>query len=139
MHHPWREFRALTDWTLKWSELPEGVLGLTDFRAKTVTLTLGMDQAQRRCTIAHETEHILRGYTVCEEREEFIIDRNVSRLLLPSIKDVADTVLWHQGDCFHAAEELWVDEDILRMRLRVPHPSELHYLRRRFTEEIAQR
>lgn len=134
MHHPWRAFRALTDWTLRWEELPAGVLGLTDFDDHTVTLTLGMDQAQRRCTIAHETEHIIRGYTICEEREEFIIDRSVSRLLLPSIKVVADAMVYHQGDTFHAAEDLWVDEDILRMRMRTPHPSEMFYMRRRFSE-----
>lgn len=134
MHHPWRVFSALTEWRLVFADLPVGVLGMTDFHAKTVTLTKGMDQAQRRCTIAHETEHILRGLPACEEREEFVIDRAVARLLLPDIKVVADAMVWHQGDYEMASEDLWVDEDILRMRFQTMHPSEMHYVRRRFAE-----
>ena len=60
-HHPWRRFGELTDWSLRWAELPPGVMGRTCHQTKTVTLALGMSQAERRCTIAHETEHIERG------------------------------------------------------------------------------
>ena len=48
-------------WSLRWAELPQGVMGLTCHWTRTVTLALGISQAERRCTIAHETEHIVRG------------------------------------------------------------------------------
>lgn len=136
MHHPWRAFRALVDWTLEWADLPDGLLGFTDFGGKRVVLARGMDQAQRRCTIAHETQHILRGLAECDREEEPVIDKHVARLLLPDLKHVADAMVWHLGDYEKAAGELWVDEEILRMRLATQHPAELGYLRNRFAEHV---
>ena len=91
-HHPWRRFGQLTDWSLRWAELPEGVMGVTCHRSRTVTLAVGMSQAERRCTIAHETEHILRGPVdrAAAAREERIIDRTVAGLLLPRGGEVVD-------------------------------------------------
>ena len=60
-HHPWRALRSLTDWTLHWRDLGDDLLGETDHHHRTVTLTTGMTQAQRRSTIAHEVAHIERG------------------------------------------------------------------------------
>lgn len=132
MHHPWREFSRLTDWTLRWQRLPSGIWGLTDFATKTVTLTLGMTQAERRTTIAHETQHILRGpvHRSQQQREELVADHNAARLLLPDVRQLAE-VLASAPDIYVAAEELWVDDLILQVRLEHLHPSERHYLRRR--------
>lgn len=131
-HHPWRAFRELTDWTLRWAQLPDGVWGQTCWVTKTVTLTTGMNQAERRCTIAHETQHVLRGPVPAafEVREEVAVDRNVARLLLPDIHAIGEALAWAPR-IEEAAEELWVDGIILETRLRTLHPSERAYLRRR--------
>lgn len=61
MHHPWRAFRALSHIRLRWAALPEGLYGYTDHELGEVVLAEGLTQAERRCTIAHETQHVLRG------------------------------------------------------------------------------
>ena len=131
-HHPWAVFRGLSDWTLRWARLPFGVWGETCFDTQTVTLTTGMNQAERRCTIAHETQHILRGPVDDHEhlREELLVDRAVSRLLLPSLERVVDSMAWARGDTDLAADDLWVDPLILEVRL-----SALHRLEREFIDE----
>jgi hypothetical protein len=118
-HHPWRRFGELTDWSLRWAELPPGVMGLTCHGTRTVTLALGMSQAERRCTIAHETEHILRGPVPAHDvgREELAIDRRVATLLIPRVGEVMDAMVRARGHLETAADELWVDDCLLRVRL----------------------
>lgn len=140
MHHPWRAFRDLVDWTLEWAHLPYGVWGLTDFDRRVVTLTHGMSQAERRCTIAHETQHVLRGPVPAAyvAREELVVDQNAARLLLPDVRVLGEELAWaHSLD--EAAEQLWVDRDILRVRLEHLHPAERAYLRRRLEEHGHER
>lgn len=134
-HHPWEAFGRLTDWTLRRELLPSGVWGLTDFIKKTVTLAPGLSQAERRCTIAHETQHILRGpvLAIHTVREEEIVDHNASRLLLPDVRKIGEALAAH-GDIYGAAEELWVDDIILQSRLRHLHPAELAWLKRRLVD-----
>ncbi len=93
-HHPWRALRSLFEWTLHWRDLPEGVLGVTDHRRRTITLTTGMTQAERRSTIAHEVTHAERGPVPrhLAAREERIVDHQL-------------------------ADELWVDVGMVRARL----------------------
>lgn len=131
MHHPWRRFRELVGWTLLFAHLPEGILGLTDYRARTVTLAHGLTQAERRCTIAHETEHIHRGPvpTHLQPREEVAVDHNVARQLI-DIRALGEALAWALDE-HEAADELWVDVPTLQARLRHLHPCERHYLRRR--------
>jgi hypothetical protein len=133
-HHPWRRFSLLTDWSLRWAELPEGVMGLTCHRSRTVTLALGMSQAERRCTIAHETEHILRGPVDPSGalREELVIDRAVARLLMPSAAAVAEALVGARGHLETAADGLWVDDYLLQVRLASLTPVERERIRRRF-------
>src|SRR3954465_10701725 len=118
-HHPWRRFAELSDWALQWAELAPGVMGLTCHDTRTVTLALGMSQAERRCTIAHETEHILRGPVAPHEarREELLIDDVVSRLLIPSLPELVDALAWAGGHLEAAADALWVDDYLLQVRL----------------------
>lgn len=137
MHHPWQAFRELVDWTLEWAHLPPGVWGETDFDRRTVTLTHGLNQAERRCTIEHERQHILRGpvdSAAYAAREEVEVDRNAARVLLPDVHQVGEALAWAHS-LAEAAEELWVDEVILEARLRHLHPAEKAYLRRRLGEE----
>lgn len=132
-HHPWKRFRELTDWSLRWAHLPDDAWGETCFRTRTVTISLDLNQAERRCTIAHETQHILRGIAPAglEVWEEQMVDRNVARILLPDIREVGEALAWADQHLVEAAKELWVDEFILRARLKHLHPSEKGYLRQR--------
>lgn len=136
MHHPWRRFSELSDWTLRWTrDLPSHRLGLTHWGSKTVWLAEGMSQAQRRCTIAHETQHIVRGPVPTGDygREEKIIDRHVSRLLIPRVGTLGHVLAWAR-DVDEAAYDLWVDRDTLMARLHGLHPAERAYLKRRLAE-----
>src|SRR3954463_14294141 len=119
-HDPWRRFGELSAWTLRWAELPPGVMGSTCHRTRTVTLALGMSQAERRCTIAHETEHIEHGPVAPHEtrREELIVDRLVARLLIPDLRELVDALAWARGHLETAADTLWVDDYGLQGPLR---------------------
>lgn len=130
-HHPWRAFRNLVDWTLVIAHLPDGLLGLTDYAGRTVTIAHGLTQAERRCTIAHEVEHITRGPVPewCREREERQVDANAARRLI-GIRDLGEALAWAHDE-HQAADELWVDVSTLRVRLRHLHPAERYYLQRR--------
>ncbi|SFI85153.1 ImmA/IrrE family metallo-endopeptidase [Nocardioides psychrotolerans] len=133
MYHPWGRFRDLAHFTLRWAHLPEGVLGVTDFDGKTVTLAHGLDQAERRSTIAHEVEHIDRGWSPCTTREECQIERAAAQKLI-GIRELGEALAWAR-DLEEAAEELWVDVPLLRVRLQHLHPAERAYLRRRLADE----
>lgn len=136
MHDPWHEFRSLSDWALRWDRLPADLLGVTDFRTRTVTLDNRLLQAERRCTVAHEVEHIRLGPVptdpVLAAREEAAIDRAVARKLI-GIGDLGDALAW-ASTLAEAAQELWVDEDTLTARLQHLHPAEVHYLRGRLEQ-----
>jgi len=137
-HHPWRRFRVLSDWSLNWAELPQGVMGFTCHRTRTVTLALGMSQAERRCTIAHETENILRGPVAASARtrEEHAIDRTVATLLIPSIHELVDAMSRARGHLEVAADDLWVDEYLLQVRLASLAPDQRALLDRRLAEDL---
>ena len=138
MHHPWRAFRDLADWRLRWDALPAGTLGLTCHRTRTVTLALGLSQAERRCTIAHETQHILRGPgSSCEDvREQGAIERAVARLLVPSVRDLADALVLTNGSYERASDQLWVDDMTFDARLGSLWGRERDYLERRLAEVV---
>lgn len=130
-HHPWRAFGKLTEWKLVWTDdLPDGTWGRTLFDERRVLLANGLDEAERRCTIAHETQHILRGpyAPTCHMREELIINRRVGRLLAPSVRWIGHALAWHQADHEKAAWELWVDDDTLAVRLSSMTPRERAHL-----------
>lgn len=130
-HHPWRFFAGLSDWTLEWThDLPVGRLGLTVHAEKRVLLAEGMDQHERRCTIAHETGHILRGpgKSAHHVSDELHIDRQVARLLVPSVRRLGHALAWHQADYEKAAHDLWIDELVLNVRLSMLPPRERAYL-----------
>lgn len=135
MHHPWRALREFTHITLLWAHLPEGDLGVTDYEAGTITLAHGLDQAERRCTIDHETEHVRRGPVPAwlEPREERAVDRISARRLLPDIREVAESLAWAHSIA-EAADELWVDEATLTVRLESLHPAERAYMKRRLAD-----
>jgi hypothetical protein len=108
-------------------------MGLTCHETRTVTLALGMSQAERRCTIAHETEHISRGPVAPHEvlREELVVDRRVAALLLPSIRQVGDALACAGGHLESAADALWVDDYVLATRLGSLSDAERRWLDQR--------
>jgi hypothetical protein len=134
MYHPWRALRDLDDWTLVVTDLPDGYWGLTLHGSHTVLITRGLTQAERRCTIAHEIEHIVGGPAPPgrESQDELRARRNAAHKLLPDVRQLADALLWAQGDLVVAAQELWVDVGTLQDRLRLmTHPAERAFLRHR--------
>lgn len=135
--HPWRRLRDLgPSWRLKWAELPPDLYGYTDWRTRTITLAEGMSFEERRCTITHEVEHVLRGpasgCTVASE--EMAVDRRSALLLLPSMIEIADALAFHHGDYELAAEELWVDPWMLEVRLSALRGLERSFLERRLED-----
>ena len=62
----------MAEWVVLWEHLPGRQLGETDFDAQTITLDKRLRQATRRCTIAHELEHIARG-PVPEDRVRAVV------------------------------------------------------------------
>lgn len=136
--HAWRRMRDLgPSWTLLWSsELPADTYGLTNFATQTITLREGLSFEERRCTIVHETEHALRGpASRCSViAEEARVDRTGARLLLASVKDIADCLVFHHGDYEAVAEDLWVDPWTLEVRLGSLWRNERRYLDRRLAE-----
>jgi hypothetical protein len=92
-----------------------------------------MSQAERRCTIAHETEHIERGPVPPHQalREELLIDRRVARLLIPSLPELVDALVWAAGHLETAADALWVDDYLLQVRLSALTAPERAYAERR--------
>lgn len=131
-HHPWRFFgEHLPDWRIEWVNwLPDGQWGETLHSEKRVLMADGLDQAERRCTLCHETGHVLRAPFRARHRlyEESLVDRQASRLLLPSVRKVGHAMAWHHGDYEKAAFDLWVDEKMLNVRLSTLAPRERLWL-----------
>lgn len=138
--NPWRRLRDLgPTWRLKWSpHLPLDTFGETDWSDRTITLATGMSFEERRSTITHEVTHVLRGPTsTCRAvQEEFEVDRISARLLLPSIQDVADALVYHRGQHDEAAAELWCDSWTLEVRLAGLYRLEARYLHKRLDDVL---
>ncbi|WP_259809653.1 ImmA/IrrE family metallo-endopeptidase [Aestuariimicrobium sp. p3-SID1156] len=138
MHHPWRALKALADWSLVWDHLPGDLLGFTDHRTRTVVLDRDLLQVERRCTIAHELEHVHRGPVPADPwlgaREESAVEQEAARALI-SIEALADAVSWSL-DVHEVADALWVDVDTLRVRLAHLHPAERALLARKMEHHL---
>ncbi|WP_181312505.1 hypothetical protein [Nocardioides campestrisoli] len=125
----------MVDWTVHWSDhLPPGVLGLTDYARRTVTLALGMTQAERRSTIAHELVHIERGPVPAAyvAREERIVDVITARQLV-DFHELVDAMVWSLDE-HEIADALWVDPAVVVVRLRTLTPLEAAVLNQRLDD-----
>ena len=132
MDHPWRRFRQHVGWLVGWAHLPDGLWGFSDPESQIVVLDRRLNQAQRRCTIAHEMEHfgVPRPVDpVLRERLEQQIDQRVARRLIP-IRDLGEAMAWAHSAA-EVADELWVDVPTLEARIRDLHPTERAYLHKR--------
>jgi len=114
--HPWRELRALSHLVVRFRELRPGRWG--ESAGHLIWLDRHLGQVERRCTLAHELEHVRRGDLGCQpEAVEARVRHAAARFLLPDSRDVADALVWARGDLEEAADHLWVDEPTLRARL----------------------
>ncbi len=86
------------------------------------------NQAERRCTAAHEAIHAERGDTSCYSA----VHREAARRLI-DVRRLGEALAFYEGDLVQVAEELWVDLDTLRTRLDHLHPAERGYLQRRLS------
>lgn len=128
--HPWRTLRDLQHIDLIWTDLPLGVRGATDGLGR-IWVDRQLLQRERRCTLAHELVHIRRRHTEPQpEAVERSVDREAARWLLPDIKAVGESLAWAHN-LHEAADDLWVTDRFLTIRLEAAHPSEVHYLRER--------
>ena len=133
MRNPWRRLRALAHVELRWHDEPDP-MGLTDF-ATYISLSRTLTWAERRSTILHEVLHVERGPAPswCEAKEERLVDKEAARWLLPDVRVIGDALAWSHSYA-EAADELGVDEALLRVRLRYLHPSERAFLTRRLDD-----
>lgn len=131
--HPWRRLRELAHIELRWHD--GGDKGATLFEENAISLRRGMTQAERRSTILHECLHVERGpvLSTLAGREELRVERETARLLLPDVAAIGEALAWAR-DLSEAADDLWVDEQLLRCRLMNLHPAERGYLRRRLED-----
>ena len=82
-HHPWREMRALPEWSVHYApSLPWGAHGWTRWGDRTVWLRSGLTQVERRCALAHELEHVRRGPEGQGEHEEAAVEQATARALI---------------------------------------------------------
>lgn len=134
MWHPWRQLRERRHITLQWTDNDTGQLGCFNHRTQTITLDRLQTQAERRCTLTHELIHAERGPCPpgMAAREEEIVEREAARRLI-DIRPLIEAMAW-STDMSEIAAELWVDEPMLRARLRSLHPAERALLHRRLSE-----
>ena len=115
------------------AELPDGILGRTDWSTKTITLDVRMLQAQRRTTVCHEIEHARRGPAhpdpVLTAREESAVEQATARKMI-TIEALGEAMAW-SDDIHEVADDLWCDPALVATRLKHLHPSEKHKLRAR--------
>lgn len=122
--HPWRALREHPEITQVFEEEP-GRLGSWCQVSRHVRLHPELTQAERRCTLTHELIHAERGDTSCDPS----VHREAARRLIAT-RDLLAAVAFYGEDWPAVAEELWVDEDTLQVRLDTAHPAEKGALRR---------
>lgn len=102
--------------------LPDRVMGLALCATKRVWLHNGLNQAERRCTLAHELVHLERGPVprdpVHAAREEEIVDQIASRRLITTEDLIATIRECPDGSMRAWAFRLWVDTPMLTVRLK---------------------
>jgi len=118
--HPWQHLRHHHPHvTVRFADLPDGLLGYTDHATGEVVLDQSLLQVERRCTLTHELEHVHRGPVPADpwlaEREERIVDELAARRLV-TLGDLIGALLWSDNE-HDVADELWVDIPTLRTRI----------------------
>lgn len=120
-YSPWKVLAEMPDVRVEYAELNDD-LGWWDPDRRAITLAAGQTQAERRCTLAHELEHVRRGdedvsrvSPVLAARQEIAACVRAARNLIP-ITTLVAALLWSQDER-ELAEELHVDVDTVKIRL----------------------
>lgn len=122
MHHPWRAVRGMPGWEVVFTDdLPAGVVAATTWDDRTLWVRRGLTQAERRCAIEHERQHVMRG-VVCGDADEAFVEQATARALI-SLDALADALRWSRHPR-EVADALWVTQAVLRCRVRHLHPVE---------------
>lgn len=100
-------------------ELAGDLLGCVDIEGRQIWLDSRLTGAEKRSTLAHELGHLERG-TLCdpasETAEEKTIEEWAARQLI-DVHSLTHALQWSRH-VDEIAEELWVDEHLVRARLR---------------------
>lgn len=125
--NPWRVLRDLVHVELRWHD--GGPMGRTTHSDQVISLRRGMTYEERRCTIAHECQHIENGAQPygLKAKEEERVRRDTALLMIPDIRPVGDAIAWALSE-EEAAQELGVDIYVLRYRLKHMSPMEKAWL-----------
>lgn len=136
-YSPWRHLRSLADVGLEFTD-DEALLDGADARYFHTVRRVLMDrridlQVERRCTLAHELGHAVRGDLPCgddraDDRQEAAVEQWAARQLI-ELPALAEALKW-SDDPAEVADELWVTPDLLEVRISHLHPSERAWLRR---------
>lgn len=120
-YDPW-EHAAGLDLRIVFRELPGDLMGVYFHGpSRVIALDSRLTQAERRCTLAHELVHLERGddgrcaSAWHESKLEAQVHQLAARRLI-SAPDLALALILHEHVAARA-EELWVDEVTLRVRL----------------------
>lgn len=89
--NPWRALRARRHLELRWAWFTDGTRGCIEDSddGRIVTLSAGLDQVQRRATLAHELVHDERGLlphdcpSAIRVKDEHAVRAEVARRLVP--------------------------------------------------------
>lgn len=127
MDDPWNDLRGRSDVTLHVVELPPGLRGLCDVRTRTIWMTKGMRQRQRRAVLRHELLHLDRGEVFSNahfrNREEAAVEQETARMMI-SLHALCDALRWTR-DAHQLADELHVPVDLVALRMSTMyHPRE---------------
>jgi hypothetical protein len=128
--NPWRHigenYPHIT--VIRHHELPGTLWGLQF--ANQIWLCRRLDQARRRCTLAHEIVHLERGPVPVDAvglaKEERIVSQLAAQRLIP-LTDLVDALRWTR-EPNQLAEVLWVDVPTLRARMESLDPIEVAQL-----------
>jgi Zn-dependent peptidase ImmA (M78 family) len=107
------------------------LLGQWDPETRTIWLHHDLTPAERRCTLAHELVHALRGDERCAtdiltERQEATVRRLTAEILIP-LPRLTEALRWCRDD-HELAEELEVDLDTVIARRESLTPAEIDLL-----------
>lgn len=125
MFHPWRWLRSLEDHTCSFEPTPCGLPEWYSPEHKHFIFQPGLLQVDRRCSLTHALAHMDLGHSGHDAgpeqirmtiRQEIQADLQAARWLLPDLDLIGDALVWAQ-DVAEAAEELWVTEHLLTVRL----------------------
>lgn len=137
-YSPWAELASLPHLILKREPPALGRLGEYVHDRHLIRLHPEMPRRQARSVLCHELRHHEFGdigtscgkTTAMQERRA---DANAARLLV-DVYDLADAMVIHARHASACAVELRVSLDVVQTRVRLLHPAERAYIKRRLLE-----